>query len=71
MKHLAFVAFAGALACCAVSVSSQAAPVAGAANLAKASQTSSIVDNVHWRRGCGCHRYYRPLFWRGCHRRWW
>ena len=68
MKHVALAAFAGALACCAVTVSSQAAPVSGVANLAATSQPSSLVDHV--RCGCGCH-YYRPLFWRGCHRRWW
>jgi len=66
MKHVALAAFAGALACCAVTVSSQAAPVSGVANLAATSQASSLVDHVR----CGCH-YYRPLFWRGCHRRWW
>jgi len=69
MKHLALAAFAGALACCAVTVSSQAAPVSGVANLATASQASSLIDHV--RCGCGCCHYYRPLFWRGCHRRWW
>jgi hypothetical protein len=71
MNHLASVAFAAALACCAITVSSQAAPVAGAANLAKATQASSLVDYVRCGCGCGCHRYFRPLFWRGCHRRWW
>jgi hypothetical protein len=70
MKHLALAAFAGALACCAVTVSSQAAPVAGVADLATTSQASSLVDHVRCGCGCGCH-YYRPLFWRGCHRHWW
>ena len=41
MKHVALAAFAGALACCAVTVSSQAAPVSGVANLAATSQPSS------------------------------
>ena len=41
MKHVALAAFAGALACCAVTVSSQAAPVSGVANLAATSQASS------------------------------
>ena len=42
MKHVALAAFAGALACCAVTVSSQAAPVSGVANLAATSQASSL-----------------------------
>ena len=42
MKHLTLAAFAGAVACCAVTVSSQAAPLSGVANLAATSQTSSL-----------------------------
>jgi hypothetical protein len=70
MKHLALAVFAGALACCAVTVSSEAAPVSGVANLATSSPASSLVDHVRCGCGCGCH-YYRPLFRRGCHHRWW
>jgi len=51
-------------------VSSQAAPVSGVANLATTSQASTLIDHVRCGCGCGCH-YYRPLFWRGCHRHWW
>ena len=67
MKHLTLSVLAGALVSCAVAVSAQAAPVSGVANLAAKFQASGLVDHV---RCCGCH-YYRPLFRRGCHRRWW
>jgi cytochrome c-type biogenesis protein CcmH/NrfF len=66
MKRLALSALA-ALACSAITVSAQAAPVSGVGKLAATSQASSLVDNV---RCCHCH-YYRPVFWHRCHRRWW
>ncbi len=70
MKRLALSALAAALTFGGLTLSSQAAPISGVAKIAATSQTSSLVDHVRW---CGCHHYphYRPLFWRGCHRRWW
>ena len=66
MKRLALSALA-ALACSAVTVSAQAAPISGVGKLAAASPESSVVDHVRW-----CHRhYFRPVFWHRCHRRWW
>jgi len=66
MKRLALSVAIGALTCFAAVGSSQAAPVAGAvAKLAPTAQSSSIVDQVHWRR-------YHHRRWRGYHhRRWW
>ena len=68
MKHLAVSVLAAAFAFCGLTLSSQAAPISGVAKIAAASQTSALVDHVRW---CGCRHYYRPLFWRGWHRRWW
>jgi hypothetical protein len=66
MKRLAFAALA-ALACSAITLSAQAAPISGVGKLAAASPESSLVDHVRW-----CHRhYYRPVFWHRCHRGFW
>jgi hypothetical protein len=66
MKRLALSALA-ALACSAITVSAQAAPISGVDKLAAASPEPSLVDHVRW-----CHRHcYRPVFWHRCHRRWW
>ena len=66
MKRLAFAALA-ALACSAITLSAQAAPISGVGKLAAASPELSLVDHVRW-----CHgHYYRPVFWHRCHRRFW
>jgi hypothetical protein len=52
MKRLAFAALA-ALACSAITLSAQAAPISGVGKLAAASPESSLVDHVRW-----CHRHY-------------
>ena len=66
MKRLALPVAVGALACFAAVGSSQAAPVAGAvAKLTPTAQSSSIVDQVHWRR------HYHHRWWWHHHRRGW
>ena len=67
MKRLALSVAVGALACFAAVGSSQAAPVSGAVAklaLAPTAQSSSIVDQVHWRR------HYHHRWWRHHHRGW-